>query len=212
MTNLGARVLVAAGTLTLGICLMRATIRPTRVHARQPMRNFPAAISGWTGKDVLIEESVLKQLRVDDYLHRIYARSDGAAVQLYIGYFESQRAAEKLHSPKVCLPAAGWEAVRSDRISIELAGPTLVNEYVIEKDRQRQVVLFWYQARGRKLASEYWTKFWVMADALTRNRTDGALVRVISAVQRGEPEGRARSRAIEFIRTIDPYLAQFIPG
>jgi EpsI family protein len=213
MTKVGVRVLIAASTLAGGICLLQATQRPVRVHAHRPMRDFPMVIREWAGKDDVMAESIVKQLKVDDYLYRTYTRPDGMAVQFYIGYFESQRTAEKLHSPKICIPAAGWEPVRSVRTSIELAGrPAVINEYVIEKDRLRQIVFYWYQARGRTLASEYWTKFWVISDALTRNRTDGALVRAVVPVERGEGESQARVRALEFVSAIDPWLSQFIPN
>lgn len=213
MTNVGARVMIAASTLACGICLLQATQRPARVHVDRAMRDFPMVIQKWAGKDDVMADSIVKQLKVDDYVYRTYTRPDGMAVQLYIGYFESQRSAEKLHSPKICIPAAGWEPVRSGRTSIELAGrPAVINEYVIEKDRLRQVVFYWYQARGRILASEYWTKFWVISDALTRNRTDGALVRAIAPVEPGEAESQARARALEFVSAMDPWLTQFIPN
>ena len=86
----------------------------------------------------------------------------------------------------------------------------VVNEYLIQRGLDRQLVFYWYQGRGRVVASEYSSKFWMVADAISRNRTDGALVRVITPIQGNE--GEARDRLENFTRLVFPRLDAFIPN
>ncbi len=174
------------------------------------MREFPSVIESWSGTDETMESGIAKTLGFDDYVQRVYVRPDGAAVQLYIAYYANQGPGKTLHSPTICIPAGGWETVRTGRAEIQLAGRrAIINEYLIEKDLARRLIFYWYQARGRTVASEYRSKFWMIVDAIARNRNDAALVRASAAVDHGEAE--ARARAIEFVRAMSPWLAEFIP-
>jgi EpsI family protein len=85
-----------------------------------------------------------------------------------------------------------------------------VNQYVIQRDQNKQLVFYWYQGRGRVIASEYAGKFWMVADAIRRNRTDGALVRVITPMNDGEE--KAFIRLVSFTQTLFPALHELIPN
>jgi len=148
---------------------------------------------------------------VSDYTNRVYFADGIAPVQLYVGYYESQKTGDTIHSPKNCLPGSGWDPIRSGFATISVAGERkiIVNEYVIQQDQNKQLVFYWYQGRGRVIASEYAGKFWMVADAISRNRTDGALVRLITPIN--DNEAGARSRLVGFTQSLFPQLDEMIP-
>ena len=186
--------------------------------ARTAFDSFPMSIAGWQATvDPPMEESILKVLGVDDYLSRIYYRP-GAAVGLYMGYYGSQRQGDTIHSPLNCLPGAGWEPVKQGRLTIanaDGAGRDItVNRYIVQKGIDRQLVLYWYQSHGRVVASEYWSKAYLINDAIRLNRTDGSMVRVIAPIPVGaQDEGAAAEKlAEEFVRVIFPLLPAYLPN
>ena len=134
-------------------------------------------------------------------------------VGLYVGYYRSQRQGDTIHSPMNCLPGAGWVPVDAGRSRIAAAGggDVEVNRYLIQKGEDRQVALYWYEGRGRTVASEYWSKAYLVWDAASRNRTDGALVRVLSPVARGESTADAARRAEAFAARLLPLLPAYVP-
>jgi EpsI family protein len=172
--------------------------------ARESLSTFPRAVDSWTAAgDVPLDEEVVRVLGVDDYVSRTYVSTAGDPANLYIGYYASQRQGDTIHSPQNCLPGAGWQPVESTRTSLAIDGKTVpVNRYVIEKAGARQVVLYWYQGRGRVVANEYANKLWLMVDAARLRRTNGSLVRIVAA------NGRA---AEDFARVIYPRLSDYLP-
>jgi EpsI family protein len=135
-------------------------------------------------------------------------------VGVFIGYFATQRTGQTIHSPQHCLPGAGWSFESSRYGTLEdINGKQFnVGEYVINNGESRQFVVYWYQAHGRSIANEYRAKAYMLADAIRYNRTDGALVRVITPIAAGETVEAARLRAIGFTSHLTPYLPQFIPN
>src|SRR6188508_2585410 len=91
-------------------------MRPELVPLRAPLSGIPRQIGGWTGKDTEIKPEVLAVLAADDHLSRFYA-APGAPLSLFIGYYESQRQGDTMHSPMNCLPGAGWQPVKTERLS-----------------------------------------------------------------------------------------------
>jgi EpsI family protein len=134
-------------------------------------------------------------------------------VDLFLAYFPSQRTGDTIHTPKNCLPGAGWTPLESGRVALERPdGPAIrVNRYVIGKGTDHMLVLYWYEAHGRAVASEYWAKFYLVADAIRLNRTDGALVRIITPWLSGENLDTAQQRAVDFAGSILPLLDNYIP-
>jgi EpsI family protein len=168
-------------------------------------------MDGWLGRDDPLEGRIVSALGVSDYVNRAYTGVGGQRVDLYVGYYQSQRTGDTIHSPKNCLPGAGWEPVRAGRLTIPMTAiPAIaVNEYLVEKGLTQYLVLYWYQAHGRVIASEYSGKVWLVFDAITRNRTDEALVRVLTSTSDGEDQ--ARARAAQFVQGLYPRLSSFIP-
>lgn len=207
----GARFIVTVGTLVAGIVLLHAVSHGEPTPLRQPLGQLPMVMDGWQGQNDPLEDRIVRALGVSDYLKRTYLNSGGQPVDLYVGYYQSQRTGETIHSPKNCLPGAGWEPVRAGYLTIPLAAmpAIVVNEYLVEKRPAQYLVLYWYQAHGRVIASEYRGKAWLVFDAITRNRTDEALVRVITPTRGGE--NQARAHAVEFVQALYPRLSRFIP-
>jgi EpsI family protein len=161
---------------------------------------------------------VLKVLGADDYLTRFYRGAKGP-VGFYIGYYESQRQGDSMHSPLNCLPGAGWQPLDKSYLPIQVTDANgvqsdiTVNRYVIEKGLEQQVVLYWYQSHSRVIANEYRSKIFMVYDAARLNRSDAALVRVTSPKLAGdEPLADAEARAVEFVKTVFPTLGRFLPS
>ena len=191
--------------------LLHALTHGEKVIPRVPLRDLPYSIGPWNGQDLPLSPAIVAAVRVTDHANRAYVDASGIPVQLYVGYYSSQRTGDTIHSPKNCLPGSGWEPVRSEYITLDVQGRRLVvNEYVIQKDQNRQMVLYWYQNGGRVLASEYSAKFWMISDAISRNRTDGALVRVVTPMNDGEVN--AQARLIRFTQDFFPQLSSILPN
>ena len=182
---------------------------------REPLAALPYQLEEWTGTDVAMQQDVLDILGPGDFLQRFYENTSVPQpyVDLFLAYFPSQRSGDTIHSPKHCLPGAGWLPTESGRISISLPGraPFEANRYLIAKGDERQLVLYWYWAHNRALASEYWAKFFLVADSIRLNRSDGSLVRVITPLLPGEAVDVAQQRLLSFAGTVVPRLDRYIP-
>src|SRR5215471_14872059 len=188
---------------------LRARTRPETVPARQALASFPRQVGSWVGRDVALDPRVLEVLGPGEFLTRIYTRAPKEPyIDLFAAYFPTQRTGNTIHSPQNCLPGAGWTPVDARRFPLARPdGSTMVvNRFVLAKGSERLLVLYWYQAHGRVVASEYWAKFYLVADAVRDNRTDGALVRIVTPLASGEEVGAGERRAVEFAQAILPML------
>jgi EpsI family protein len=179
-----------------------------------PLSQLPETIAGWTGSDQGIDQETRDVLGAGDFLSRIYTLdSRTAPIGLFIGYFPTQRTGQTIHSPKNCLPGAGWVFESSNYTDLMDMNdkPHRVGEYIISNGPEKQFVIYWYQAHGRSVANEYMAKIYMVADAIRLNRTDGALVRVITPITHGEDTSAARERAEAFAMRLVPLLPRFIP-
>ena len=202
--------LLLGGTLAL----LNVRTRGELVPPHKSLLAFPTALAGWQGQDLPLAPAILESLGPGEFLFRNYSgplRQD--RINLFIAFFSSQRAGDTIHSPKNCLPGAGWKAVESAHLFVESPGKrsTAVNRYIVEKGLDRAFVLYWYQAHGRATPSEYWAKFYLVSDAIRMNRSDGALVRVVTVLQNGESPEAAEGRAVGFAQRIIPILDEYIP-
>jgi EpsI family protein len=209
------RAVILSG-LILAAGLYSARANGDEVSApREPLAAMPRTLGAWSDPiDLPLDREVRDVLGVDDYINRTYVDAAAQPVNLYIGYYRSQRQGDTIHSPQNCLPGAGWQPVEGGRTTLDINGRRVpVNRYVIQKGLDRQVVLYWYQGRGRVVANEYANKFWLMLDAARLHRSDGALVRVVAPVTRaanGSLAG-ADAAAAAFTREIFPRLSRFLP-
>jgi len=213
--NSSARFLLTAALLAVTAIFLQARSRNELVPVRQPLKVFPQQLGEWTGTDVAIPQDALDVLGQGDFLLRVYQDGSGRNpdVDLFLAYFSSQRAGDTIHSPKNCLPGAGWSPIEASRISISSPGrvPFPANRYIIAKGTERQLVLYWYWAHDRAVASEYLAKFYLVADSIRMNRSDGSLVRVTTPLRSEESADAALDRLLAFAGKVVPVLNSFVP-
>ena len=197
--------------LGLAIPLPGLAVRQHEVPLRRPLADFAYRLDGWRGSDAPLDDRVAAVLGTKDFILREYVDAEAVPVWLYVSYFGRQKQGAASHSPRHCLPGAGWQPLDEQRVPYPLAaGPTpTINEIVFGKNDQRQLVYYWFRERDRIVASEYMVKFYLMWDALLRRRTDGALVRVSTPVDGSTPA--ARERAVRFMQQALPQLDAILP-
>ena len=180
---------------------------------RKELKDFPQNIGAWqkTGNDQILDDETLKVLRASDYLLRDFRKSDGKAANLYVGYYASQRTGATYHSPLNCLPGSGWTLSEPGKATIGLPDGSnfVANKYVIQNGDYKSMMIYWYQGRGRNVASEYWGKVYTVFDSVRLRRSDGAMVRVTVPI--GASEAAAEQTAVEFASTASSVLAQYVP-
>jgi EpsI family protein len=181
---------------------------------RKPLKDFPQTLGSWqqAGKDERFDAETEAVLRADDYLSRNYRTNDGHIASFYAGYYASQRTGATYHSPLNCLPGSGWTMSNPERIEITPANgaPAFeANRYIIQNGKERNILVYWYQGRGRSVASEYWGKIYTVIDSIKRRRSDGAMVRVLVPI--GESESKAASLASDLASQAAPLLSAHIP-
>ena len=189
-------------------------MRPERVPPVGPLSEFPNAFEDWRKyQESKIEPEILDVLKADDTLSRIYVNSQGVGAYLFIAFFKTQREGQAPHSPKNCLPGAGFEPVESYPIEIAVPGrtePIRVNRYLTARGEEKSVTLYWYQSRNRIIAGEFAAKFWLIADSIRYHRSDCSLVRLVVPV-RNNDTATASKTAVEFAQAVFPSLTRQLP-
>lgn len=196
--------LVAAGTAVHYAAVHEAPVSRAELNA------LPLEIAEWRGRDMApFPDDIVATLGVDDYVNRQYIRH-GLPVSVYVGYYGNQRSGDTIHSPQNCLPGAGWLPVASGLHRIGDGDTAVaVNRYEIAKGLNRQMVLYWYQGRGRVVAGEYANKAWLMLDAARSGRSNGGIVRLIGPVTT-TPEA-ALHELSAFAEKLLPHLPRYLP-
>jgi EpsI family protein len=185
------------------------------IPASEPLSQFPSTFAGRTGSDVPIDQETLDVLGVGDFLLRDYARGGRSSpIGLLIAYYPTQRTTVTMHSPKHCLPGSGWVFESSQYVNLDDTNGKShqVGEYIIANGDDRQFVIYWFQEHGRSIANEYLARVYLVKEAMQFNRTDGALVRVITPINANEGAAAARARAEAFTAQLFPTLPRFVPN
>lgn len=219
MSRLGAW--LPAGLLALGLALVQSAGRQETAPLARPLAELPRQIAGAAGDERPLTAEEIRVAGVSDYLFRIFRRDSSSAFSVYVGYYASQATGKTIHSPRNCLPGAGWQVVESGTQQAALRGtPVTVNRYIIANGPLQAVVLYWYQGRGRVSHSEYGVKWELLRDAATRGRTEEALVRVMVPIapSKGFTETDWRERrlaaeglALEVAGEVLPLLDSALP-
>ncbi len=202
--------LIATTAILISSLETRSEIKPDRAF----FSAFPRTIGEWQGKPSALEAVALKTLDLSDYLLADFVNAEGAPVNFYVAYYDSQRKGSSPHSPTVCMPGGGWQIMDMTRRTFTGTGaktPFEFNRVVIRKGNSSQLVYYWFEERGRVMADEYRVKWYLFRDALLENRTDGALVRVITPIIEGEPEEKADQRITAFLAGALPLLPDYVP-
>lgn len=207
---------IAAGLLAATFIVLLTVDFRQETPSTQSFSKFPLQIGEWKGDSATIEQKIIDSLDLTDYFIRNYRDSNNNIVNAYSAYYESQTKGESIHSPETCLPGSGWSFENAGTVKISLSDSTIesvaVNRAVMTKGDSRQLTYYWFPQHDRILTNAYqlkWFNFW---DALTRQRTDGALVRLITPIYRGEKNGEADERLAKFMGDFLPVYYEFLPN
>lgn len=206
-----ATVLLLVGAIAGAFIGERAEATP----ARSNLSTFPLILGNWHGQESGLDREVLTALKLTDYVNASYVSGDDAQpIDLYIAYYSSQRKGASVHSPRSCIPGDGWEIETLATVEVHLDGIAKpshpVNRVIIRKGNTRQLVYYWFQQRGRILTDEYAVKWFILADSISRSRTDGALVRLVTPIPPGDDATETDGKLQAFMRVIAPELPRYI--
>jgi exosortase D (VPLPA-CTERM-specific) len=212
------RPFMAAAVLVLaGAAQAAATPPPTLTYPpRDSFAEFPTHIGDWVGKRDALQRVYLDRLNLDDYVLADFREADGAPpVNFYSAYYQSQDNSRAIHSPHDCIPGGGWEIVRFEQRSIPATAATpafKANRAIVQLGAHRQIVYYWFDERGRQITNEYVARWYLFWDALTRHRTDGALVRFVATIPPGGNESDADAQIMRLAARIEPTLSRYVPN
>jgi len=192
--------------------LMPAT---EKVPLSRPLSSFPTLLNNWRmTEEAAIDPEIQESLKADDTLNRLYLDATAQqSVSLFVAFFQTQRAGASPHSPKVCLPGSGWVPTESRVVSISVPGrpePISANRYVVAREGQENLVIYWYQSHNRVVANEYAAKLYLMLDSIRYHRSDTSLVRVMVPILAGR-EDAAEQTAVRFVQEIFNPLRNLLP-
>jgi exosortase D (VPLPA-CTERM-specific) len=209
-----ALVLVLIGAAASVAAPAPASSAPTR----QSFADFPTRIDDWVGRRDALQRFYLDILQLDDYILVDFSESGGPPVNFYSAWYQAQEDNRAIHSPHDCIPGGGWEIVKFEQRMLPATQTTHafeVNRAVVQLGTQRQIVYYWFDERGRKITSEYVARWYLFWDALTRGRTDGALVRFVAPLPAGADEATAEAQAdariVKLATRIEPMLNHYVP-
>lgn len=206
--GLACLLLLCGGAVATASVSARQEIIPQR----RDFATFPSRIGAWQGRTSSLDAGTLKVLGLSDYILSDYAKAGGPPVNLYVAYYSSQRSGLSPHSPSVCLPGNGWQIAKFRRTYFrQKDGSFPINRVIISRESQKQLVYYWFEERGMTVANEWWAKFYLLRDAIFKNRTDGALVRLTTPIYPGETEADADKRLHAFTDKLLPTLSAYLP-
>lgn len=202
-------VVLGAGCLLVAVGSTNQQALPLRA----PLSRLPAQFEAYRGHDEAISPEEQRVAGMSSYVLRAFNRDSATAFTVYVGYYERQLQGKTIHSPKNCLPGAGWEAVSAGMQTLATAvGPVRVNRYLLVNKQQRALVYYWYQGRGRVEANEYRVKLQLLRDSALRGRSDEALVRVVVPIRTAGGEAAAGDLGARVSAQLIPHVAEVLPS
>ena len=207
------RIVILVITLIFTAGLTQFVSHSENITLNKSFEEFPLQFDEWHGKKDELDDRVYNILGVEDYLLANYKNNTNDLVNVYVGFYQSQKEGDIIHSPKNCLPGAGWKIERTDFHFVDVSENSdaiRVIKLFLKKGAQRQIVFYWFQSRGRIISSEYMQKIWLIFDSITRHRTDGSFVRLISPIKRDEQT--TISVLEKFTKELYPILTEHIPS
>ena len=207
------RTIIIVAILVLTALLTIVFSQSERTRLNKSFDLFPLEIGEWKGVKDTLDQKVYNILGVEDYILGNYQNRQGNRINLYVGFYQSQKEGDLIHSPKNCMPGAGWNIIKTDQEPLEFQKgeiPSNVIRLLLQKGGEKQIVLYWFHSRGRIIGSEYMQKIWLVIDSMTKRRTDGAFVRLISPIIKSEET--TDKLLTEFAREIKPILDEYIPS
>lgn len=202
-----------AGVFGIGCLLLLSVQAQQSLDLQRPLTELPDPLPGFTHQDYPVPDDQVAVAGMTSYVNRVFLEDSTEAFGLYVGYYDSQQQGKTVHSPKNCLPGAGWEPMSAGRVALALPeGDVELNRYLIANKGQQALVYYWYQGRGRVAANEYRVKWDLLRDAAIRRRTDEALVRLVIPVTPDRSVEDADRLATDAARKLIPSLSGFLPA
>jgi EpsI family protein len=205
---------ILTGALLVQAALFYTASHGDAVPLRQPLEQFPKTLGAWHTLHVgIVDKDTLEVLKADDTMSRDYV-SPGGLVNLWVAYFKTQRTGSSPHSPKNCLPGAGWSQVSAGDLNVQIpsTGETIrINRYEVSKDQDKSLTLYWYQSERRVVANEFDAKFWLVADSMRLHRSDTSVVKIVVPIFK-DHEQEAQDLGVSFVKVVYPALRQFLPS
>jgi EpsI family protein len=206
--------ILLAASLLMALALwagwLSANLRPQSLQ--KPLGSLTLALGKWRalGDDQKLDQRTMRVLKPTAYLLRNYMDPRGDLAALFIAFFGLQKEGRIIHSPRHCLPGAGWRITRRSQVTIPgPGGGWKVNHLILSHDLDKLSVLYWYQGRGRVEYNEYWDRLAMLLDGVLLRRTDGALVRITS---RQRPDkGYVLKQQIKLAADLIPALNRILP-
>ena len=209
------RTLIASALMLSTMLCVQYLSQSEDIFPAKPLSTFPKRIGQWIGKEEGFSQEIYEALGVDDSFFATYNSPVGRSINLYVGFYQSQREGDLIHSPKHCMPGAGWNITHRSSEEIEIPdseyGKINAIKLTIKNGSQQQIVLYWFQSRGRFIASEYMQKIYLIIDSITKRRTDGSFIRLMTPIDDGDQE-KAIENLKNFSSLLIPVLQEFIPS
>jgi len=205
----------AVAVLVAGIAWHLQPEREAQPVNRLPLGIFPMQIGDWEGQSTFLDREVERVLGADDYLVANYT-SSGRLVNLLVTFYNSQTEGAGIHSPEVCIPGGGWEVSQWEqvRVVVQNGGQSQVipvNQAIIQRGLERQLVYYWFEQRGLRTTNDYEVKLMSMIDTITKGRSDGGLVRLITPLGSNESVESGALRLNGFLEEMMPIMPRYIP-
>ncbi len=215
ISNFRIGIVLALFAVTYAGLHFSQTVKETPIT--QSLARFPLEIGDWKfARKSFFDAPVINMLGVNDYISYDYTDRNGGLVNLYVSYFTAVGVTGGYHSPQNCLPGGGWNIASVDDVRLNgNAGAfngSEIKKVIVQKGGDQQVVLYWFQNRGRIIASEYWEKVYLVLDAVFKQRRDGSFIRIIGQVPKGADRAQFEQEMLDFAGKTVEAASKFIPG
>ncbi len=207
------RTIIAAILMILTMVCLNYISHGENIKPNKAFSTFPKQIGNWIGKEEHFDQKIYDILGVDDSFLCNYYAPDGSQIEIYLGFYQSQREGDLIHSPKNCMPGSGWNFLKTGETPINI-GPKqniVINNILLQKGSEKQIMFYWFQGRGRYIRSEYMQKIYLVLDSITKRRTDESFVRLITPVTEDNEE-KTIQYLINFTKLLIPILEEYLPS
>jgi EpsI family protein len=209
------RTIIVSALMLFTMLVLAKASQVENIHSNRPFSTFPKQIGNWSGTEQRFDQKIYDALGVDDSFLATYDDSNGRQVSLYIGFYQSQKKGELIHSPKLCMPGSGWNIIHTSILELNVPkanpGRLKIIKLIVQKGAEKQVAFYWYQSRGRLITSEYMQKIYLVIDSIFRNRTDGSFIRLMAPVKNSDFDATTQY-LMDFTSLVYPILSEFIPS
>jgi EpsI family protein len=203
------RLLIVSIIILLFAAYLNAFPLQQVVPLRKAFDDFPLNWNGWQGKVIYFDEAIMDKLNVSEYIMRQYRRGTDK-IDIYVGYYKSQKKDAQIHSPKQCLPGGGWLKLSERTRALDIDGENIsFVEAVYQKGTDKEIFLYWYKMKDKYITNEYVLKYYMVLNSLKYRRNDAAFIRFSTPVDKTIDDSLIviESAVSDFV----PMFSQYLP-